>query len=156
MSPMRIVDYRPELAGAFKTLNEAWITQLFALEAKDHEILGDPQGEVIDRGGYVLFVMDGEAAVGCCALIPMSDGGFQLSKMAVDEQRRGEGFGRAVLTAAIARARSLGAHRIYLESGSALTPALTLYRSLGFCDLAPERRPVSPYLRGDVWMELLF
>ena len=54
---MEIVDFRPELAPAFKALNEAWITQLFALEAKDREVLGDPQGKVIAKGGHVLFVV---------------------------------------------------------------------------------------------------
>ncbi len=156
MRAMQIVEFHPDLAAAFRTLNEAWIRRHYALEPKDLEILGDPQGQIIARGGHVLFAVDAGEAVGCCALIPMDDGGFQLSKMAVDERRRGEGFGRAVLTAAIARAHSLGAPRVYLESGSRLTPALTLYRSLGFRDLEPERRPVSPYLRGDVWMELVF
>jgi hypothetical protein len=31
---MQIVDFRPELAGPFKALNEAWITQYFTLEPK--------------------------------------------------------------------------------------------------------------------------
>ena len=52
-------------------------------------------------------------------------------------------------------ARARGAPRIYLESGTPLTPALTLYRKFGFKDLEPERRPNSPYARADVWMELI-
>jgi ribosomal protein S18 acetylase RimI-like enzyme len=55
------------------------------------------------------------------------------------------------MDACIARARDLGAPRLYLETNSSLGPALGLYRSVGFVDLPP--RP-TPYARCDVWMEL--
>ncbi len=152
---MQIIDFDPRFAEAFRTLNEAWITRFFAVEAKDREILGDPQGRIIDRGGYVFFVVESGVAVGCVSLIPMADGGFEIAKMAVDEASHGRGYAKALMGACIDRARSLGSPRLYLESGSPLTPAITLYKSFGFRDLEPERRPNSPYARADVWMELL-
>ena len=60
---------------------------------------------------------------------------------------------RQTLGSAADAARAAGAHRIYLESNSALTPALTLYRSAGFVDLPPAP---TPYARCNVWMELRF
>jgi putative acetyltransferase len=151
---MQIVDFRPDLAGAFKSLNEAWITSLFALEPKDELVLGDPQGQVIAEGGRVLFALEDGEAVGCCALLALSDGGFELAKMAVADTHKGRGVGRALLAAAVARARAAGASRLYLETNSKLAPALALYRSLGFVDVIPAEP--SPYARADVCMELVF
>src|SRR5579863_5527860 len=103
---MQIVDFRPELAPAFKALNEAWITALFALEPKDREILGDPAGKVVARGGQVLFALDGGEAVGCCALLALADGGFEVAKMAVADSHKGRGLGRALMAACVERARA--------------------------------------------------
>jgi len=154
MAAIEIIDFEPAFAPAFKALNEAWIAKHFVMEPKDHEMLGDPEAKIIGEGGYVFFAVEGGEALGCCALVPLPDGGFELIKMAVAEGVRGRGIGRALMQACVDRATSLGAPRIYLESGSALTPALTLYRAFGFVDLPPGRRPASPYARADVWMEL--
>jgi len=150
---MQIVDFRPDLAGAFKALNEAWITSLFALEPKDRLVLGDPEGQIIARGGRVLFALDDGEAVGCCALLALADGGFELAKMAVADACKGRGLGRALLAAAVERARGAGAPRLYLETNSGLAPALALYRSFGFVEVIPAEP--SPYARADVCMELL-
>jgi putative acetyltransferase len=154
METMQIVEYRPELAGAFKALNEAWITRYFAIEAKDREVLDDPQGKIIARGGRILFLVEGEEVVGCCALLAMADGGFEVAKMAVAEPHKGKGLGRALMAACVARARAVGAPRLYLETNSALAPALALYRGFGFRELDGMSRGASDYARVDVWMEL--
>jgi len=149
---MEIVDFRPELAGAFKALNEAWITTLFALEPKDVLLLGDPEGQIVGKGGRVLFALEDGEAVGCCALMALADGGFELAKMAVSDACKGRGLGRALMAAAVERARAAGAPRLYLETNSALAPALALYRSFGFAEVTPAEH--SPYARADVCMEL--
>ncbi|HEY1751308.1 MAG TPA: GNAT family N-acetyltransferase [Caulobacteraceae bacterium] len=149
---MQIVDFRPELAGAFRALNEAWITRLFALEAKDHEVLADPAGRIVAPGGYVFFALDGPEPVGCCALMALADGGFEVAKMAVADSHKGRGLGRALMAACVERARQLGAPRLYLETNSGLAPALGLYRSFGFVEIVPPAP--SPYARADVIMEL--
>jgi GNAT superfamily N-acetyltransferase len=155
MAAMQVIDFDPAYADAFRTLNEAWITRYFVLEPRDVEIIGDPQGEIVDKGGHVFIAVETDGwAVGCIAMIPMPDGGFEIAKMAVDVAAQGKGYAKRLLQACIDRARELGAHRLYLESGSILTPALTLYRTFGFKDLRPDQRPNSPYARADVWMEL--
>ena len=155
METMQIVEYRPELAGAFKALNEAWITRYFAIEAKDREVLDDPQGKIIERGGRILFLVEGDEVVGCCALLAMADGGFEVAKMAVAEPHKGKGLGRALMAACIERAKTARAPRLYLETNGALAPALALYRGFGFQELTGMRRGASDYARVDVWMELL-
>jgi putative acetyltransferase len=156
MRAMQVIDFEPRFADAFRTLNEAWINRFFVMEPKDAELIGDPQGKVVDKGGHVFFALEADTAVGCVALIPMDDGGFEVAKMAVDEASQGRGHAKALMSACVERARELRAPRLYLESSDQLTPALTLYRAFGFVDLEPERRPVSPYARASAWMELVF
>src|SRR6201997_5562057 len=69
-----------EDATAFRTLNEEWIARYFTLEAKDREILGDPEGKILKHGGHILVAWLGPQAIGCVALIPMGDGGDGVSK----------------------------------------------------------------------------
>ena len=149
---MEIVDFRPDLAPAFRALNEAWITSLFALEPKDREVLGDPAAKIVAPGGAVLFALDGGEPVGCCALMALEDGGFEVAKMAVADSHKGRGLGRALMAACVERARTAGAPRLYLETNSKLAPALGLYRSFGFVQIEPPEP--SPYARADVVMEL--
>ena len=115
-------------------------------------MLGDPQGQIIAKGGRVLFALDGGEAVGCCALMALEGGGFELAKMAVADTHKGRGLGRALMAAAVERARSAGARRLYLETNSGLAPALALYRGFGFREITPAEP--SPYARADVCMEL--
>ena len=151
---METIDFRPELAGAFKALNAAWISKFFVLEPKDLTVLDDPVGKVIGPGGYIFFVMDGGKPVGCCALQALSDGGFEVAKMAVAESHQGRGLGRVLMQACVDRARAVGAPRLYIETNSALGPALGLYRSFGFRDLPGKVRGPEDYARVDTWMEL--
>lgn len=148
---MRIVPFEPRHAAAFRTLNEAWITRYFALEPKDAEVLNHPQEKIIAAGGRIFMAEDEGEAVGCVALLPMADGGYEVGKMTVAEAARGTGLGRQLMEACIAEARRLGAPRLYLETNAVLGPALGLYRACGFVDLPAQP---TPYARADVFMEL--
>jgi putative acetyltransferase len=148
---VRIVAFASHHAEAWRSLNAAWIERFFAIEPKDQLVLDDPQGQVIAKGGMIFVAERGDAAIGCVALAPMPDGGFELAKMTVAETARGSGVGRRLIEACIAAAREAGAHRLYLESNTSLTPALTLYRACGFVHLPAQP---TPYARADVWMEL--
>jgi len=151
-----IRSFQPGDEAAFKDLNEQWIREYFQLEARDRATFADPQKVIIERGGYILFaIVDGEP-VGCCALLPMSEGEFELSKLAVAPGHQGKGIGRRLLDAGIEKARSLKARRLYLETNHILTPAIRLYESVGFRHVDPKQVTPSPYNRADVFMELLF
>lgn len=149
---MRIVDFEPRHASAWKTLNEAWIGKHFAIEPADAEVLGDPVGKVIAPGGHIFMAETaGGDPIGCVGLKAMADGGFEVIKMTVAEAARGTGLGRHLMQACIDRAKAQGSRRLYLETNSALAPALGLYRAMGFDDLP---RQETPYDRCDVWMAL--
>jgi len=139
---------------AFRELNEAWITTLFGMEEKDREILSDPVGHILNEGGHIVMAVDGDCAVGCCALVTMEPGCFELSKMAVHEGRRGTGIGRKLLEYAVQHARDVGAKRLYLETNTKLPNAIHLYEAVGFRHLPPERVRKSPFARSNVQMEM--
>jgi len=150
---------RPFLAGdgeAFRELNEAWIERHFGLEEKDRSTLGDPEGKILAKGGHIFMVMEGETAVGCCALLPVRPSVFEVAKMTVAESHRGRGLGRRVLAYTIEQGKALGATSLYLETNDSLLDAIHLYEELGFRHLPPERVTPSPYARANVFMELVF
>lgn len=158
MEAMEIIDFRPDLAPVFKALNEAWITKYFKLEPQDVAVLDDPWGEIIAPGGAVMFVgadrADAASIVGCVALKAMDDGGFEVAKMAVQDGYKGQGLGRLLMQACVDRAIVEGGTRLYLETNSALAPALSLYRAFGFKEIQGMKRGAGDYERVDVWMEL--
>lgn len=147
---MEIVEFEPGHAEAFHRLNEAWISKHFVLEPKDLEVLTDPQGKILDKGGRVFMAINDGVAVGCVALLKMDDGGYEVAKMTVSEDPRGSGLGRRLMQRCIDAGAEMGATRLYLETNSSLGPALALYRAMGFRDLAPTE---TPYVRADVFME---
>ncbi len=154
---MNPVTFRPFQTGdeaAFRELNEAWISQYFEIEPIDREVLGDPVAQILGPGGEIVIALLGDRIVGCCALLVMADGVFALGKMAVAEECRGRGIGKAMLAHVIGRAREIGARRLYLESNTKLPNAVHLYESHGFTHLPPERVRRSPYARSNLYMEM--
>ncbi len=148
---IHITDYRPDHAAAWRSLNEAWLAAGgYALEAKDHRVLDDPEGAVLAQGGVIFIAERDGRAVGCCSLMAMADGGFEVGKMAVDASALGLGIGRRLLEACEAAARAAAAPRLYLETNAAQIHAIALYRRFGFVDLPPQP---TPYARCNVWME---
>lgn len=77
------------------------------------------------------------------------DHGFVLGRAAADEAEiltlavtphaRGKGLGRALLQAAINRARELGATTMFLEVGADNPAALALYAGLGFAKVGQRK-----------------
>lgn len=149
---VQIVDYTPAYQPAFRSLNEEWITRYFQMEESDYKALDHPREYILEKGGYICIALYKEEPVGTCALIPMSDGGFELAKMAVSPRAQGLGIGYLIGRHCIEKARDLGAPRVYLESNTTLKPAINLYYKLGFRKAAG---PPSPYERANIQMELV-
>jgi putative acetyltransferase len=141
-------------ADAFRELNEAWIARYFRLEEQDHIQLRDPEHNILRPGGQIVMAVAAEEKVGCCALISVRHGVFEVAKMAVSESYRGHGIGRRLLEYTISQAKALGAHTLELASNTKLANAVHLYESVGFRHLPPERVEPSPYARANVFMEI--
>lgn len=148
---VEIVDYRPKYKAAFKDLNIAWIEKNFTVEPSDSKVLEKPSENVINKGGYITIALRGGEPVGTCALLRMNDGGMEMAKMAVADSAKGLGIGALLGERVVAKAKEMGANRVYLETNSILVPAITLYRKLGFTEVSGND---SPYERCNIQMEI--
>jgi ribosomal protein S18 acetylase RimI-like enzyme len=152
---LQLREFKQGDEAAFCDLNEAWINKYFQLEEKDRQTLRQPERYILSQGGQIFMAERAGRAIGCCALIRMPDGAFELSKMGVAEEQRGRGVGRRLLEYVVAEARRRGVKRLYLETNRKLENAIHLYESIGFNHLPPERVTPSPYQRADVFMEMV-
>ncbi|MEL7314745.1 MAG: GNAT family N-acetyltransferase [Cyanobacteria bacterium J06559_3] len=149
---VEIIDYAPEFLEDFKRLNAEWIEKYFTtLEDTDRLYLDHPQAKILDPGGHIYMACYADEVVGTCALVKMDDDTYELAKMTVKETARGRGIGQLLGEAAIAKARDLGAKRLYIESNTTLEPAIRLYQKLGFQKIVGQP---SPYERCNIQMEL--
>jgi putative acetyltransferase len=147
--------FEPGDEEAFRKLNEAWIQKYFRLEEKDHETLNDPGSNILARGGEIFMALRNGERVGCCALLALGGGSWEIAKMAVAEEARRQGIGRQLLEYAIGYAKARSSRRLYLETNSALQNAIHLYKAVGFREVPPERLKPSPYARANVFMEMM-
>lgn len=82
----------------------------------------------LDRGGIVGYI-----------LLTAAAGEAHVLNLAVDPERRGEGFARRLLRYAIRKARRTGVEAIFLEVRPTNTAALRLYFSEGFRQVGRRR-----------------
>jgi DNA-binding MarR family transcriptional regulator len=149
-----IVEYTPQYQQAFHDLNEAWIQRYFKMEPTDYKSLDDPEGYILNKGGYILVALYEGEPVGVCALIKMNDPvyDFELAKMAVAPKAQGKNIGFLLGLAVMEKARQVGATNLYLESNTILSNAINLYHKLGFTKVTG--RP-TPYERCNIQMEVM-
>ncbi len=152
VASVEVVAYRPDLAADFGRLNREWIERYFEIEPADEHALGNPEGHVIEPGGAIFFARRGAETIGTVALIPHGKDCLELAKMAVTESAQGLGIGRLLMNACLDHARAQAVGRVFLITNSILTPAVSLYESVGFRRL--EGLSDGRFARGDLEMEL--
>jgi GNAT superfamily N-acetyltransferase len=112
--------------------------------------------------GEVLVAVEGRQRVGHLQLV-----GDEIKNMAVIETQRGRGIGRALVAAAIERARDERIEVLRVATGAADTGNLRFYQRLGFRMRSIERDAFTPAngyppgievdgieLRDRVWLDL--
>ena len=106
-------------------------------------ILLAARGELADVGACDPFEPDrvaSAAAAGCVALRPFADPAERCAEMKrlwVRDAWRRSGLGRRLAETVVERARQIGYGRIRLDTLASMTPAISLYRSLGFREIPP-------------------
>ena len=152
---MIVRDYTPNDATAFRDLNLAWVEAFFTVEDEDRAQLEDPNTHILDKGGAILIAEYEGEAVGTVGLVPgHGDGVLELIKMSARSDIQGKGIGRALMDAAIEKAREMGASQIWLETNTSLEAALALYRKSGFRELTGDELTPTPYDRCNCQMLL--
>lgn len=150
---VQIISFKPEYAQIFRNLNVAWLERYFYVESKDKEILEQCEAYIIDKGGFIFFAETDGAIVGCFSFIPLSEGVFELGKMAVDDAYQGRKIGQKLMEFAIDFANEQNWRKIVLYSHKKLGPAIYIYRKYGFEEIELEEN--TPYERSNIKMELL-
>ncbi len=146
-----LIAYENKYQPDFKRLNLEWLDKYNLTESHDLEILNDPEGTVIARGGCIFLAREDEKIIGTAGLWKENEKEYELVKMTVDPAYRGKGISKLLLEHCLSAAKELGAEKITLYSNSQLKTALGLYEKFGFRHV-----PVTgaPFLTADVKMEL--
>jgi GNAT superfamily N-acetyltransferase len=148
---IEIIEYSNEYQPAFYRLNAAWLNKYNLTESHDLMVLDDPQGTIINRGGYIWLAKAGDEIVGSAAIMNEGNHHYELAKMAVDEAWQGKGISKLLIEVCINKAKAIGAKKIELFSNHKLTTAISLYEKYGFRHVEVTG---SPFTTADVKMEL--
>ena len=154
MSQTEIIDYEQQYAKDFLRLNVEWIEKYFKLENEDKKTLENPHKYIIASGGAIKLAKYKNEIVGTCALIKINDQVYELAKMAVTKKCQGLQIGKKLGLSVLEKAKKLGGSKVILESNKKLTPAINLYKSLGFKS-GQHFGNKSVYERCDIEMEIL-
>ena len=151
IAKLEIIAYQPEFAKDFYNLNTAWLEKYFYVEPYDKKVLSNPQKYVIDSGGFIFFAKYNNEIVGVVSLINQKTF-FELSKMAVSPKYQGLRIGLKLMNFCIEFAKRQQWKSITLYSHRKLVPAISLYKKIGFKEVALEEN--SHYERSDIKMLL--
>lgn len=148
---LEIVPYHTDYKQAYYDLNVDWMeTTIWSFEPKDFELLSNPEQHILDKGGEIFFAVKDGKAVGTVTMKQAGPGRFELSKLIVHEDARGLGAGVGLCRMLVERFKARGGDLLFLETNSLLTPAIELYKRVGFKELPVPHRS---YDRTDYYME---
>jgi GNAT superfamily N-acetyltransferase len=108
----------------------------FDIEAMARSDIEDRSKFYPPTGRFYLVRHDArDIGVGC--LKRLAQGVGEIQRMYIQPHVRGIGAGRTLVQRLLGDAKELGYAKVRLESLRALAPAHTLYRSVGFVEVAP-------------------
>ncbi|MCX7546148.1 GNAT family N-acetyltransferase [Marinicella gelatinilytica] len=134
----------------FIHLNELWIIHYFELEPSDKELAQHPE-KIMEEGGYVFSLTKSDKVVGVCALFNKGLNLYELARMTVHPDHRGEGLAHQLMSACFQQLKKIKAKKVYLISNTELKAAIKLYQQHGF--ITTHQGPHPDYQRADIVME---
>lgn len=150
---IKIIPFDNKYAQDFYSLNIEWLKTHFYVEPFDEEVLSKPKKYIINKGGHIFFALQNNQVVGTVALMPTTDNSiFELTKMAVSPNFRGEKIGQKILQYCLSFSKEHSFSALMLYSARKLENAIYIYRKYGFVELPVEAN--SPYARSDIKMIL--
>ncbi len=151
MIKISIIPFEEKFAKNFYDLNVEWLQKYFYVEPYDEKVLSNPKTHIIDKGGFVFFATYKNEIVGTVALINEKEC-FELSKMAVSPKYHGQKIGQQLIDYCIHFSKQQGWKNLMLYSNRVLEPAITLYKKVGFKEVALEKDVY--YERANIKMKL--
>ncbi len=148
---IEIIPFQKKYAHDFKDLNIAWLEKYFWVEPHDEEVLGKPQQYILDPGGNIFFVKEGDAIIGTVALMKIAEGIFELTKMAITPAAQGKKIGQKLMEHCLAYAKEMGWKKLIIYSNRKLENAIHIYKKYGFKEIIIKGK--NPYARGDIKLE---
>ncbi len=91
--------------------------------------------------GRFLIAWSDDLPVGCVSLRPLDGTTAEVKRLWVQASARGQGLARRLMRDIENEARAMGATHLKLDTNSALSEAITLYRATGWTDIAPYTGP---------------
>ena len=147
LDEVEIIDYDEKYNDDFERLNVEWLEKYFRVEEFDKKVFANPQKEITDKGGKIIFAKYKDKIVGTVALIKISDKEYELAKMSVTEKVRGKQIGKKLMIACLDLAKQLQADKVILVSNTKLTPAINMYNRFGFKPVPLTQKEKSTYER---------
>lgn len=106
-----------------------------------HVPIPDPEAYAYRRPhGVFLLAREGDASLGCVSLKAVDPTLGEVKRLWVAPEARGQGLARRLMEEVEAFARRAGMTHLRLDTNSALTEALALYRKTGWQPTAPFTR----------------
>ncbi|WEF27249.1 GNAT family N-acetyltransferase [Klebsiella aerogenes] len=152
MSNVEIVGWKDDYHNDFISLSLEWLEKYVSVEPVDLEMLNDPHGYILSRGGSIFFARLDKEIVGTVSMIPHGSSAYELAKLAVTDKHKGLGIGHLLMQRCIHFAREQGAEKIILFTTDVLIAAVKLYKHYGFIEVKLED---NKYLEADMRMELI-
>lgn len=147
----RIIPYADKHQSVFKALNLDWLDRFNLTEARDLEVLDRPRETILNEGGVIFLAEENGEIIGSAALMREHNNTYELAKMAVAKDFRGQGISKRLLEACLDYARRAGAKKVVLFSNHQLKAALGLYERSGFTYVELKD---SPFKTADIKMEM--
>jgi len=149
----QIISYQAQYAKDFYELNIEWLETFFYVEDFDREVLSNPDSYILKPGGHIFFAVEGGIILGTVALLKRGKGEFELTKMAVLPNQRGNKIGQQLMQHCIDFAKENQFKKLFLYSNTILENAIYIYRKYGFVEIPVEAG--NPYERANIKMEFL-
>ena len=152
MLKLKFRKFTSDDAEKFKSLNVEWLEKFFKVEPIDEKVLSNPKREILDPGGFIVMAEIDSEVIGTFAYIKKGDRLYEFSKMAINPNQRGKGYGNIMMKYAISFAKKHKWKKIILYSNTILKNSIHLYRKYGFIEIKMEETVI--YSRGNIKMEL--
>jgi len=148
---LEIIPYHTDYKQAYYDLNVDWMdTTTWDFDTKDLALLANPEHHILDKGGEIFFAIKAGAVVGTVTMKQAGAGRFELEKLIVSDKARGHGAGAQLCHTLIDRFKARGGQKLFLETNATLTPAIELYKRVGFIEMPITQ---SPHDCTDYYME---